>query len=566
MKQRSAPFTWLSAHGRAWAGILLLFILPRLLSLTQPYYQDEVGMAIIADAQYGLQGQNPHPPLGEALHSLFGLFSGYDHLRLLPFTFSVANLFLVYGIASLSFGPAAGLMAAAILAGTFYSVWASTMIDVDGAILPFFALLALFLHLRGRSAGAETGLPHQTALAAVCAAGLLIKLVFLVMPVILLAEMGCSSTRDARSRMRQGAVFVALLLAWCLAGLFALRILYPSSHLNQALSFAQTFNLFDFSGPTLAHKAYESAKCILYASPFLLAAWLHPRFLWSRGRPIVLFVVGFVALHLFVLGLHGRPLDRYFALCVPFAVILVAGSLRQELTGSARGPIPLRSVSIGILLALLPLGWLAPMPRLIPLYPKRGFLDAILTLRWDTLVPFRGGNGPGGFYAPTGLLLSAWLISIPLLILVPAAGKTFRRSALVVTLLAVAGVYNLFLIEEHLLGLRYGSPIRLGLRATQDIVQDPGIKSVITYDNRNRYELIRAGKYAARFYAVPDYWEANRRKFREASDSHFLVVDFPLIARNGPYWHYLETCAREREWQDGLITAFLARCPTPEGP
>ncbi|MBI2058984.1 MAG: glycosyltransferase family 39 protein [Nitrospirae bacterium] len=551
----------MNRNSLAALGTAFLFLLPRWLGLGQSYYQDDAKIPLIVDPAFGRQGANPHPPLGEALQAGFGAIAGYDHLRWLPFLFSAGNLLLVYRLARTWAGPAAAGWAAFVLAATFYSILGSTMLDVDGAIMPFFGLLAMLSYSKGRDTSARTLWRSQIPTALACAAGLLLKFIFLLVPAALVLDAFLSRPKLNRDRLQSFLLPVVVGTVAFGAGLALLRLLYGGSDVTHAIEFASGFEFFRFDRISVAHKAFEFIKCLLYASPWVLICLPALRPLWRTARPAFLFILLYVLVHAVVLRLEGRAIDRYFGMTVPFAAVLT-GIAASNLLPAPRSWT--RKTAAGLLvpaaLAILPLIFLIPAGRIIPLYPKTGFVSALARGDWTTLIPFRGGNGPAGFYIPMGFAVISWLLaSLSLAVLVLSRGSRIRITCLLI-LVFLGFSYNAVFAEEFALGLRYGNPSRLANRVLGEVTSMRNVPRVITYDDIGLYELSVSRQYAGRFYGVPEYWESNRKKLAAARDARILVVHFPILDPHGPYWRYLSGCLRLREWRHRRMEAFLADC------
>ena len=129
--------------------IFAIFIFTRFFGLGQFYHQDEYRWVSIANSAIFGDLSSPHPPIMELSLSLAGRFFGYENLRVVPFVFSILNLWLVYLLARrLSGGKKAAYFAAGLFVVSVYSLIANLQIDIDGAILPFFVLLSYYFYLK----------------------------------------------------------------------------------------------------------------------------------------------------------------------------------------------------------------------------------------------------------------------------------------------------------------------------------------------------------------------------------------------------------------------------------
>ncbi len=131
----------------AFLVILAVFLGMRLWDFQRAYSKDEVTVVWPAEKHVGPRVFNLHPPLTIGLYTLGFDLLGRDNLRLLPIAFSVAAFVLSWLLAERHFGRRTAAWAAALSAVSYYSVIASQMIDMDGAVtasIYLCGLLALF--------------------------------------------------------------------------------------------------------------------------------------------------------------------------------------------------------------------------------------------------------------------------------------------------------------------------------------------------------------------------------------------------------------------------------------
>jgi len=126
-----------------WFAVLVaVFIVLRLPAIHSPYHQDEYKWVQYAHPEITPPGTVPHPPLTEFIYvDSLGPIVGDNNFRLIPLTFGLINLFLIFYLAKIIFDRKSAFWTAFLFVVSFYSVLASLMVDVDGAVMPFFFLI-----------------------------------------------------------------------------------------------------------------------------------------------------------------------------------------------------------------------------------------------------------------------------------------------------------------------------------------------------------------------------------------------------------------------------------------
>jgi 4-amino-4-deoxy-L-arabinose transferase-like glycosyltransferase len=92
----------------------------------------------------------PHPPLAVlgyiATTSMFGLVPlGF---RIFPLMVGVISIIVVYLFSSELYDRKTGLITSLLMAITFYPIWASLYVDVDGNLLLLFTVLTVFSYFK----------------------------------------------------------------------------------------------------------------------------------------------------------------------------------------------------------------------------------------------------------------------------------------------------------------------------------------------------------------------------------------------------------------------------------
>ncbi len=533
-------------------ALAIFFLLIRLPGLTLPYHQDEWKTAHAVETR---STAIAHPPLTQLSYSVAEKAVGVDNLRILPLIFSSLSLFLLAYIVRHYVGNKAALFAVFLYSISFYSVLASHMIDTDGALLPFFFLLSLVCYERWRQAEGERRWYWLIGFGASLLAGCMVKLSF----VIVLGAFLCEYVLTVRSQFRRQEllkiIFVTISFAVSfLLILFVAPLLFPAFSLGAMLAHALSY--IHLSGRNTTQVIVQAIKALEYLSPLLLI----PLLLGTRAqfRVLRIFLIYLIlgALFYFVLFDFSRgALDKYLMFSIiPLAAI--SGSILASLTPLSRN---IKSTLLaGTLFSLAVFALNFFHQTVLPLYPKQEWFARVFHGDWDMLIPFTGGSGPIGFYVSFLFIAVVFLLS--LFLALTARLRIFSVSSVVIILLILGVAYNAVFIEEYQWGNINGSPARV-LRQTLLVVQSRSdISSVITYNDTGAHELSRMGKYANRFYAVPEYESVHKTRFSEF-DGHFLIVDIPRIYGGSYYESFFRSCTVVFRTQSGHIMGTVYDCP-----
>lgn len=537
-------------------ALLLLFVVVRVPGLAVPYHQDEYKAAITASESLAVASEGlTHPPLVAYLLRLDAVLFGGDHMRVLPLVFGFLSALLLFAIVRKRVHVRAACMALFLYAISFFSIWASLMVDVDGAILPFFFLLAVYVYDWFIE---RPGILRGVALVVALFLGLMTKLSFvLVIGALMLDYLWThrASLTPRRLMLAAGALLsfgVLVLLAF-----FLVRYLNPSFRFDGMIEHALYY--IQSEGRSWLQILVQAMKSVYYLSPLLLVPLLLlTKDLLYRLRPFLLYL-GVGALFYFVLFdfSHGA-LDKYLMFSiVPFAIL--SGAALARVTESLSTHTLIYGGVIGAVLSGIALTTLFLSPVAMPLYPKTAWFSSILHGNLNVLTPLTGGSGPVGFYVSFLFIVLVFGFSLVLALL-----ARFRPNYGVVCAVAlvVLGVsYNVVFAEEFSRGALYGNAGN-ALTTILDEVRERDLPPLITYNDYGAYELTRMGKYAGRFYAAPQFEEAHIQRFTDhvsTGGGYFLVTGFPPLYE-GFYTRFFANCATVASTSTGVIHSSLYLC------
>jgi hypothetical protein len=538
------------------AALLFLFVAIRLPGLSLPYHQDEWKNAEMV--RIGMEGGlSAHPPLMELMYQWSGDIFGADNLRLMPLTFGVLSAWLLYAVVRRRLGMPAAVFATGLYALSVYGALASLMLDMDGTILPTFFLAAVYAYDRFLESGnVRTSMLWLAALFIAVLLGFLIKLSFVLVPAALALDYAWRMRKHlSLSMLGLGGVVLVACAAVFVGALFLAHKLLPAFDISATMSHALSYVRFEGRG--YMQIFIQGIKAVLYLSPLLI---LVPIFLTKelieKNRVFLIYgIVGFI-FYFILFDFSEGALDKYLMYSIVPLCAIAGSILGSVFSGRAWKDLSL-GFFVGAIGSVLMIALTALLHQVMPLYPKTAWLSAMASGDWNILFPFTGGNGPLGFYISFAMMAGAFILCA----VIAVAGKAFSAFRLsAITALVVIGLaYNAVFMQELYWGTLYGSAPSVLEKSLDYIAGDENITSVLTHADAGAYELRGMGKYVGRFYAVPDYAEGHRKLFREHT-GHYLVVDVPLLNKEGFYRRFFDTCETVFATSSGVISAYVYDC------
>ncbi len=531
--------------------ILFLFVAVRLSGLDLPYHQDEQKYVARGVSLLGTGVTSGHPPLLGIIMTAAGFFFGDAFFRLMPFLFGVGSFLLLYALMRTLFDNKTALWAGFLYAISPYGVWASLMVDVDGAVLPFFAFAAFLFYVLWHQRIDRRRL-YGTLLIISLVLGVLVKLSFVLVFAALAIDMAIRYWRQGNRKAVYTALAGIIVLPLLALGLIAiLSLVLPSFNFSETLGHAKGY--IHFSGRGYGQIAFQTFKALLYLSPLLVIPTLFvSRQILYKLRPLVLYLGLALIFYLVLFDFSSAALDKYLMVAVmPLAA--ASGAVLAEAQGQR---LSRRWIVAGVVVAVFLIAAQAFPQAVPPLYPKGEWLTRITSLKWNFLVPFMGGSGPTGFYASWLFLVTAWIVALG-----AAVWGFFRKNMMSARpfVLIVGIVYSVIMLSELLFGYPHGSSKKVLDDALRYIERTPSVQSVITFNDIGGYHINKMGKYERRMYAVPKY----EKLYTELLNNHYghlLVVDIPRIYQNSVYWRYVSSCRPEFVSHSGYISATLYDC------
>lgn len=541
------------------ALLLTLFISIRLFDVHLPYYRDEIKNAVHGALLEGINASSGHPPLAGWIITAGGfffgqnLFFGQDYLRLLPLLFGTGSFLLLYVLMRLCLSARAALWGGLLYAISPYGVFASLMVDLDGAILPFFAVAAFLAYELLRRKPEHRRL-WWAMLGIALALGALTKLSFVLVVAALCMD---SILRLYALGKRRTALYVVGILVSSPVLVFGIAtlsvVVFPS--LDIRVVFGHIMDYVRLSGRNYMQIVYESLKAILYLSPLLIVpVFFISKKTFSTLRPLALYLGAALIFYLIVFDFSLSALDKYLMVAiVPLCALSGAALSETEIHWN-------RSSRYWLIAGLLFASFLVivqSLPHVVyPLHPKGDWMRRILALQWNFLVPFTGGAGPLGFYSSWLFLGMSWLVAF----CVGVTGLIRRNVSSIKPFILITGIaYCVIMLFDMLLGYPHGDSSKVLNDAIRYIQETPSVHSVITYNDAGGYKISQMGKYFRRMLVAPKYEKSYQDVFSKFK-GHLLVVDIPPIYHDSLYWRYILLCRPEFVSRSGYISATLYNC------
>lgn len=533
---------------------MVVFVLLRLPGINTPLHQDENKWPAYLGPN-SLEGEIiPHPPLGAFIYKTAGNIVGFnENFRFVPLLFSLANLLLIFYLASILFDKKTAFWTAGLFSVSFFSVLSSLMVDTDGAILPFFFLLMSIGYIQLKKNNFQISKWWLLIILSMIF-GFLIKMSFLIGVAAFVLDFVIEKKifTDKRKffKLLIWGTGVIILLA---ATLLVSKFIFSSFNLESALQYGGRFA--NFSGRGWFQTFVQLAKALLYLSPlFLIPIFFADSEIIKKSRPFWLFILVGLVFYLILFDFSVGALDRYLQfLIVPLSIIcgaVFAKSLSQEIKNTDY----IWPIIIAVAVFLIQFA----NHSTPPLYPKTEWINRILSLKWNFLFPFTGGSGPLPFYVSFAFMGVIWVAC--LLFALTTLRDIISRKNVIAMILVLGLFYNMVFIEEYSLGKINGSTKILIKQAAAFIKENDDIKKVTVYNENGGWEIYSMGKYRKRLYIDPKFDVKEKVVSLNRYKEHYLVVNIPTIDPNTVFQKYFNSCQIVYRALDKKISATVYDC------
>lgn len=538
--------------------VVVAFISMHILGAHSPYHQDEYKWVLYSHPELTPPGTVPHPPLTEFIYTRIGPMVGDNNFRFIPFTFGLINLFLLFYLVKYLYDKKTAYIAITIFTFSFYSLLASLMVDVDGAVMPFFFLTLIIGYLKWKALEFKI---DRTAyfwifLTIIGAVGGFFIKISSILPILAVFTdfLFYKKAFDDKKKILKYGIY-GLIGIFTLALLLILsKFVFKFFDLEYSLKYWEHFIVWDRGW---LQTAIQCIKAILYSSPFLvLVPFLSKKEDIIKTRIFSFFLIFAFVFYIILFDFSIGALDRYLQLLViPLTIFtsIVISKLWIVEDKRAREFFFFGTIVALVLVIIQSVNHYVP-----PLHPKSEWISRIISLKWNFLYPFSGGSGPIGFYQSFLFMGLCWVISIAVVVI--ALSKPNYKKRALLFLLPIGIVYNGMFIEEYLLGMYFGSAPKLVTQSMEYIKNNPEISMVTTYNDNGGFELQWMNKYRKRLYIDPKFdindKVANLNKYKE----FYFVLNVPRIDSKTIYQKYFDSCEVNYQKIDKSISATLYDC------
>lgn len=445
-------------------AIVFIFLIFGILGINSLLIDDEgLNTMIIQELDEGkYPGFQDHPPIGVVslyvnnLLMSFSNFLGFSlPIRFLPFIFGLVLLLFSYKFAREVYGEKIALLSMAIMAGSFYFIFASLLTDIDGNILTLFFTLTLYSYYKFVKSkhvskkwlvlsGLFFGLTMLTKYIAIT-----------LLPIILLFEFFYSGTKfsvfDKKKITDLATIFFIA---------FAIFLIFPIITFlsGQTVIFDNTVSWgIKYSSKSLDIMTIIKAslkhvyRIVQYGTPLLL---FFPILAFTKLRKkdeliFVLWAAGFFIMDIFLNTLGN--IARYQMLMIPALSILSASAIIRsfEWNVQTRQIIKKTIIAFVIFLAifiLFNIGINGTTPFSFYFFN----LDLLLS---NAPVWYTSTSGPMFMVSIYSLLFVGFLSTLFFAYYFVSQNESFKRNILIVVI-GLSLAFNVVLLEEYLFGLQ----------------------------------------------------------------------------------------------------------------
>ena len=537
------------------SALVVLFIIFHLWGVSIPYHQDEYKWVYYSHPELVPAGTVPHPPLTEFIYTKIGPIVGDSNFRFIPFAFGFVNLFLLFYLAKIIFDKKTAFWTAFLFVISFYSLLATLMVDVDGAVMPFFFLILSIGYFKCKELGWKNW-KWIILLFIGAVGGFLIK-VSTVLPLVAIALDFAIEKKvfSDKKRLLEYSLSILGVILFLILVLLGAKYIFPFFNLKYALGYWEHF----WTGSSFLNRGWfqtfiQFAKSILYSSPLLLApVFFMDKDIFKKTRAFFLFIFLGLFFYLFAFDFSLGALDRYLQfLVIPLCLISGAIFAKYFAKPEKKSILIAIIISLGIFLLQF-VKHFTP-----PLYPKTEWIHRLVSLKWNFLYPFSGGSGPLAFYISFAFMALIWITCI-FFALIFLKKREFKKE-LLFCILILGLLYNAVFIEEYLFGKINGSARTLVHDVALFIKNNKDIKKVTVYNDNGGFNVQQTGKYRKRLYIDPKFDINEKMATLNQYKEHYLVIDIPHIDPNTIYARYFNSCQVIFEKISGSISSKIYDC------
>ncbi|MBT3940942.1 hypothetical protein HOD83_02440 [Candidatus Woesearchaeota archaeon] len=528
--------------------ILLLTLVIRIPGIDQALFGDEQDLVVgvYAHEAFGFNPIVSHAPLASWIFQAIGMLcQSIWCFRLFMAFLGTVTILLIFMIGKKVYNTRAGLAASLIASLSFYHVLASNQLADDGALALMFYSLFFYVYIHYREnpsnrLAVSLGIIFGLALITKETSIFMLAIVAIYESLELVRSSASITTWFSRIKMY---VPVASIGALFVAGFLTLAYIANTTLLGKILQRS--------GGNIGVGVSFLGISMFLFwATPFLIGLFLIATL--DRDRRNDLFIIWFAIIFVFYSFFvkQGDYSRYYMNLIIPMS--LVAGNFLGRVKfrkihlmfGSAI------AAAYYILLTLLSRETFQYVPRDMNLY-----ISKIQSLDFSFMFSYVSSSGPYVLLPFNTIVLTfvACASLFLLYIVVPKKVKT----CLLVSFIAIAFTFNIFLLNQYLFALDTPD---VSQTVTDSIEYYQGLESdAIVYSNNDALLFMLDANYLRKdgFYYVGNYGES----LPKVTKGNILLLDYPTIPRDSELWIWAESCdLRERFSSEGQAFVYIYSC------
>ena len=534
--------------------VLFVFaVLLRLSGVEQAVYDDEVDYLVVTqiDTFYGLNNVIFHPPLAVWFSSLIVNIFGVSSiaLRIGFMIFALLTVYFSYLLGKRFYGERAGLFAVFIMLFSFYHILASLQIDMEGSLLAFFYIFALFCFVKYK----DNKRKYWYVLSAVTAGLALLSKESSLLLLIIIYLYDLSSRGFSIKNAFESIKSTSLI------GLIALIIfsVYPILNYFSAVNYMagvraniiqNLFNGISFLGISMF---------LFWAGPFLIGlAVLGLIDLSKKDR--LFFIWIFIVLLFYILLFKKGDHSRYFMNIIPPMAIL-GGKYLSKLEFDKKAVLTTLISFILFLTGIfaLNIGKFRYLPRDISIY-----FNELINFNTDFVFSFTSSSGPLFVVSFISILVGLFASGLFLFMML---NKKSRRVWFFI-FLGVSFAFNIFLIQEYLFHTMHANPGEVINKMNEYDIDYPLYSNahgvLFNFDNKYVENLYMKD---TKIYYMGVYGEKIDDFMIEQAlinnGGNVLVFDYPKLPKGSRIWRVIKNCSLDKEFlSKSVVLGYAYSC------
>lgn len=577
-----------STYHKLLFTILLAAFAIRLIGINQPINEDELHWAYAAETKEWLGTITRNTPLSfYAMNSVTALLG--TEIWAIRLTFVLAGLATILVTAKLAkelYGKKTALISAALLAIHPMHALASLQAAYEGSFLTlFFATSIYFLHRYSRTN--EEKNVYLVGLAFGLATLSKISAILLIPPIAFIYIL--ASTKKITTAISKTAKVIAIGTSLFIFAFALPSILAKSPALINAIT--QLLSQTEATRTSIIPLIFQYGYAIIWLGPMLICLPAYAIFKKKTDKLNLVAIIYVVSFYLFAIRESAPPIERYWMILLPSLAILSAQTTKEIIADKKHIILAITSAIIALILLII---INLRESKIINFYPKTAYIEQVLLLKWNFLVPITGSSGPLGFYINAIAIILPFIAVFLLLIISAIARRETTTKIIWAILLGISISYSAFFAQEYLVSSTHPN--------TPLITQQ-----IIDYANQNKLStpIYYFKNYALLFHfneaykknhvsTLPkfdyfNYSAYNQKNFEQSRKKAFeqplykefipisfvddteeksnklsadikkqggtmIVIDFPQLSKTGPLWKTINKCKQTKTFSNKNLT------------